>query len=377
MTYSNGFKRVNPPTFPAVSQQLDTVFMSDKLSPQHHLVDLLARIISRRISGCLKLSSRSISWFIYLDAGKLFYASNSSTPFERIEQHLKKLDVPASNLEVMTQYLHLLLEESLEIEGQSHHADTHSDSTFYSSDYQSICWLVDNQHLSTAQAISLIKNITRSVMIDFLSIQGGSYELIRSDKFDKLPKFCHLDLSSLIKYSQNQLQPPQDLQLVVDPLEKPTLQQLKEIRSSEVTPAFDQKNGSSSITSIPTSKTADRYTIACIDDSPASLQAINSYLDNKLFSVLMINNPINALMQIIRHKPDLILLDVTMPQVDGYELCSLLRRHPNFKKTPVIMVTGNTGLLDRARAKLVGASGYLTKPFTRSDLIKSIFKHLS
>ncbi|NEQ27406.1 MAG: response regulator, partial [Microcoleus sp. SIO2G3] len=98
--------------------------------------------------------------------------------------------------------------------------------------------------------------------------------------------------------------------------------------------------------------------------------------DDEMFAVLMINNPVSALMQIVRSKPDLILLDVTMPNLDGYELCSLLRRHPYFKQTPVIMVTGNTGFIDRAKAKLVGASGYLTKPFTQPDLIKMVFKHL-
>jgi twitching motility two-component system response regulator PilG len=90
----------------------------------------------------------------------------------------------------------------------------------------------------------------------------------------------------------------------------------------------------------------------------------------------MINDPVKALMQIMRTKPDLILLDVGMPNLDGYELCSLLRRHPSFKQTPIIMVTGHTGFLDRAKAKLVGASGYLTKPFTQSELVNTVFKFL-
>jgi twitching motility two-component system response regulator PilG len=81
-------------------------------------------------------------------------------------------------------------------------------------------------------------------------------------------------------------------------------------------------------------------------------------------------------MQILRSKPDLILLDVEMPNLDGYELCSLLRRHSSFKNTPIIMVTGRTGFIDKAKAKLVRSSGYLTKPFTRSDLLKLVFKHI-
>ena len=91
----------------------------------------------------------------------------------------------------------------------------------------------------------------------------------------------------------------------------------------------------------------------------------------------MVNDPVRALMQVVRSKPDLVLLDVEMPNLDGYELCSLLRRHPTFRSTPIIMVTGNTGFINRAKAKLVGASGYLTKPFTQSELLKIVFKHLS
>ena len=118
------------------------------------------------------------------------------------------------------------------------------------------------------------------------------------------------------------------------------------------------------------------YTVACIDDSPTVLNAIQKFLEDQSLSVVAINDPVKALMQIVRSKPDLILLDITMPNLDGYELCALLRRHPRYKRTPIVMVTGNTGLIDRARAKLVRASGYLTKPFTQTDLLKMVFKHL-
>jgi two-component system, chemotaxis family, response regulator PixG len=62
--------------------------------------------------------------------------------------------------------------------------------------------------------------------------------------------------------------------------------------------------------------------------------------------------------------------------VDGYELCRLLRKHPMFKKTPIIMVTGNTGLIDRARAKIAGTTDYMTKPFTQDQLLKMVFRYL-
>jgi two-component system, chemotaxis family, response regulator PixG len=66
-----------------------------------------------------------------------------------------------------------------------------------------------------------------------------------------------------------------------------------------------------------------------------------------------------------------------MPKVDGYELCRLLRKHPTFKTTPIIMVTGNTGLIDRAKARLAWTTDYMTKPFTQSELSKMVFRHLT
>ncbi len=82
-------------------------------------------------------------------------------------------------------------------------------------------------------------------------------------------------------------------------------------------------------------------------------------------------------MKIIEIAPDLILLDVGMPNVDGYQLCSLLRKNPSFKKTPIVMVTGNTGFLDRAKAKLAGSTDYMVKPFNQAELLKMVFRYLT
>ncbi len=123
-------------------------------------------------------------------------------------------------------------------------------------------------------------------------------------------------------------------------------------------------------------KKNQQYTIACVDDSPTMLATLRKYLDDETLSVELISNPVSALMKIIRLKPKLILLDVTMASIDGYELCRLVRNNSYFRDTPIIMVTGNTGILDRVKARLVGASGYLAKPFEQTDLLKMVFKHL-
>ncbi len=119
------------------------------------------------------------------------------------------------------------------------------------------------------------------------------------------------------------------------------------------------------------------YKIVSVDDSPTVLREISRFLEQENFSVVAINDPVKAVMSVIRNKPDLILLDLNMDGIDGYELCKIIRNNSMFKKTPIIMVTGNKGLIDKVKARLVGASGYLTKPFTQADLLKIVFMHLT
>jgi len=119
------------------------------------------------------------------------------------------------------------------------------------------------------------------------------------------------------------------------------------------------------------------YTIACIDDSPSILREMRRFLDDETFDVHVIDDPLKALIRVIRLRPDLILLDIGMPNIDGYRICRLLRNHTLFCNTPIVMVTGNTSLIDRAKARFAGASDYLTKPFTRSQLLEVVFRHLS
>jgi twitching motility two-component system response regulator PilG len=120
-----------------------------------------------------------------------------------------------------------------------------------------------------------------------------------------------------------------------------------------------------------------KYKIVSVDDSPTFLKEISRFLEEENFSVVTVSDPVKAVMAIIRHRPDLILLDLNMEGIDGYELCRIIRNNSMFKQTPIVMVTGNKGLVDKVRARFVGASGYLTKPFTRADLLKMVFMHLA
>lgn len=191
--------------------------------------------------------------------------------------------------------------------------------------------------------------------------------------FDCLPSFSKSSQVAVTNYQQP---------LAINTYKNVSVSALTKTSSTQLT-NNSQPNQSVNIVAEPISNipetVADKktYKIVCVDDSPAMLKELSYFLDDESFAVSTISDPIKALMQIVRIKPDLILLDVKMAGIDGYELCRLLRNHSFFKITPIIMVTGNTGIIDRVKAKMVGASGYLTKPFTQPDLLKIVFRHLS
>lgn len=116
--------------------------------------------------------------------------------------------------------------------------------------------------------------------------------------------------------------------------------------------------------------------IACVDDSLNTLGRIDYFLRQEDFTVFKFSEPLKATFELRRLKPDLILTDLTMPKISGYELCQMLRNLRLFKETPIIIVTSKRGIIDKARAKLVGATDYLEKPFDQDDLLGVIYRYL-
>jgi two-component system, chemotaxis family, response regulator PixG len=118
------------------------------------------------------------------------------------------------------------------------------------------------------------------------------------------------------------------------------------------------------------------YKVACIDDNFAILQTVEQFLSAPHLSLFLIQDSVKALVEVMNISPDIILLDTTLPAMDGYEICRLLRKHSRFGLTPIIMMTGNNGLIDRAQAIMAGATDFIAKPFTQIDLSKIVFQHL-
>ena len=321
----------------------------------------MAQLISRQVSGCLTLKAQVAEWRLLFDQGRLNFATSSSHAFDRLDRQLQALETPLSA--EMRDQVRQLFEQSDEVD------------EVVSRDYRAICWLVEEHHLSADAAAQLIGAIAIEVIEPFLEIREGSYELIPAAQMEGVPTFCNLDLRPIVELCQRNARQRAAGAPVTSQLTSAAMMGDRATFAGQ-TSGMSPLSANGRTSGHDSSMRRTTYTVACIDDSPTVLNAIQKFLEDQSLSVVAINDPVKALMQIVRSKPDLILLDITMPNLDGYELCALLRRHPRYKKTPIVMVTGNTGLIDRARAKLVRASGYLTKPFTQSDLLKMVFKHL-
>ncbi|MEA5465199.1 response regulator [Leptothoe sp. PORK10 BA2] len=117
--------------------------------------------------------------------------------------------------------------------------------------------------------------------------------------------------------------------------------------------------------------------IACVDDSPAICRALEKVLGTADYQVHCIQDPLRAIAVLLSKKPALIFLDLVMPGTNGYELCSQLRRISCFKETPIVILTGNDGMIDRVRARMVGASAFLSKPIKPQQVLSVIDRQLS
>ncbi|WP_353932265.1 response regulator [Okeanomitos corallinicola TIOX110] len=447
----------------------------NKLSPER----LLRQLTNSSDTTCLQVLKSSVLWSIYLEQGKIIYATHSVEPFDRLERHIRRL---SQQLPLITNEVRVQLRMRFEPDWQTRFNESHDDHGVQPPEYQAIHWLLTEKYLLSHQAALLIQELVKEVIESFLLIREGTYEL--TAPVDSLPRICKLDAENIMERCQKRLQnwlsfAPQ----ISSPYQRPHLlingkfydKQLPELQKNLTTwmkgfslrhlavimnvdevelsrtlyphilqgsiilhqpdPPFDQlppicddmplifqdsiikTNGkslerglvpktslkadplvqaqsltkadnpqltiSNSIQSeVETVNTATitakkPYKIISVDDSPTVLKEISRCLQDENVAVVTINDPVKAVMSIIRHKPDLILLDLNMAGIDGYELCRIIRNNSMFKEVPVIFVTGSKGIVDKVKARMVGASGYLTKPFTRAELLKMIFMHLA
>jgi twitching motility two-component system response regulator PilG len=116
--------------------------------------------------------------------------------------------------------------------------------------------------------------------------------------------------------------------------------------------------------------------VMVIDDSKTIRRSAETLLKKAGCEVVTAIDGFEALAKITEHKPDIIFVDIMMPRLDGYQTCALIKNNQTFKGTPVIMLSSKDSIFDRARGRIVGSEEYLTKPFSKEDLINAITSHV-
>jgi twitching motility two-component system response regulator PilG len=112
--------------------------------------------------------------------------------------------------------------------------------------------------------------------------------------------------------------------------------------------------------------------VIVIDDSKTIRRTAETLLKKAGCEVITATDGFESLAKVAEHKPDIIFVDIMMPRLDGYQTCALIKNNQVFKKIPVVMLSSKDGLFERARGRIVGAEHYMTKPFTREELLNTI-----
>jgi twitching motility two-component system response regulator PilG len=112
--------------------------------------------------------------------------------------------------------------------------------------------------------------------------------------------------------------------------------------------------------------------ILVIDDSNTIRRSAEIFLRQGGHEVVLAEDGFDALSKVNDHAPQLIFCDILMPRLDGYQTCAIIKRNPRFSQVPVIMLSSKDGLFDKARGRMVGSEDYLTKPFTKEQLLRAV-----
>ena len=140
-------------------------------------------------------------------------------------------------------------------------------------------------------------------------------------------------------------------------------------------PANGSIAASSSGVGAKASSSPPSFKVLVIDDSNTIRRSAEIFLKQGGYEVLLAEDGFDALSKVNDHAPDLIFCDILMPRLDGYQTCAIIKRNVKFSGVPVIMLSSKDGLFDKARGRMVGSQDYLTKPFTKDQLLQAVQTH--
>ena len=374
------------------------------------LATQLSEIKRQHFSGQIALQSSSgQQWCIYVYLGRILYATGGSHPIRRWVRNSTIAAVDISTAENLQRRIEALTDISALTP-----AELNS------------CWeyymLVNWAHQGRISRNALIKQIQTTiveVLFDIIQAEKVSYEQIAQAQLS--PQLTLIDIDRALSLAVQQQQQWQQVglaeilpdraieiaavvqfQQMVSPSAFKVLQvvldgqhSIREIaaktRKSAV--AIGQSflshlsAGSLQLVDLPdfvspVDRTKQRFggnppLIVCIDDSPFVCDRLEQIFRAEGYQFICVMDSLKAIPIVIAKKPQLIFLDLVMPNANGYEICSRLRKIGSFQNTPIVILTGNDGVIDRVRAKVVGATDFLTKPVQAEMVLDIAQKYLN
>lgn len=345
-------------------------------------------------------------WLVFFLNGQILYATDKSTQ--------------SSNLARLSDYLrrHKIAQPPSHVSGSAIAATL--------PEYDALWTLLEKHSLTPLQGRNIIQGMVQETLFDLLSLHQGTFVFELSPAL--APQLTPLEISPLLAKTVQQVQEWKQFHpLVQSPDQCPAIAQPATLKDaiSETTfntlhryvdaktsirqisrylnrdivtvaraiypyvqqsiiQLIDGPVADPAVTSKPSRikplthwQTARPPRIACIDDGLTVRETVTQMLQPQGYEISTLENPLTALSLVFQIKPDLILCDISMPELDGYQLCAMLRESTAFRQTPIVMLTGRDGFIDRVRARLAGATDYLTKPFGEAELLTLVEKYVN
>lgn len=409
------------------------VFFADRLP------EILGELSYAEENNCLKVAYKSTVYFVHFNGGQMVYATNSLAPFERLERHLRRL----SNQNPQ-------IDNSIIKQPRNKFKNNLKTYVEFPTDYKSIIWLMETGHLTTEEAITVIRRMTREVFESFLCLPDScQFKVI--PRSNQIKELCRFDLKDYTEQCKKRLDAWQAFaEKIYSSYQRPYLVTVKDkvigglsveqnenmykllrgLNFRQISAIIDRdelvvakilypsmldntiivrapKSPFDQLPSLPLKKnifeiipsvadwhgddggfqvnshskqtvTALENTckVAYVDNDLAAQHNLTKYLEPSLFSIVAILDAMNAFSELIESQPSLIILSVEMPELNGYELCSLLKNHHDFQKVPIIMVNEAPELINISKSKRAGAIASLAKPLERKKLLNIIWQHV-
>ena len=384
-------------------------------------IKLFQSLLQAGLTGYLTFINplQQTQWYFALYQGQVLYATGGKHPLRRWQRNLTfflpEIDFDLSSINQKVDNLspssNFIDNDTVEI-----------NQPFW--EYKLLYTWVDNKKITSEQAQNLIYSTVTEILFD---ITQGMEVICRVEVDDSLlPLLDAISLASVIPKTQKQWQKWQDA-MIADrsPNLAPVILQPNQLKQRTASQFYQDwyelLNGEQTLRDIAVAKkipplkviqlllpyiqsgiiglvevkdlaqpnntdntdnvlipveNAQQQLIACIDDSRVITSMMEQILAIAGYRFLAINDPLEAISRLTECRPDLILLDIFMPQMDGYELCAQLRQNPNFAETPIIFLTSSENVIDRIKSKMVGSSHFLQKTVDADKLLYTIAQHL-